>query len=285
MTETQTDDTYKASVRREWTAAAPGWRKWFDTTEAETAGRGLTRVLLEQVDLRAGDDVLDFGSGYGEPGLSAAAAVGPDGTVTCLDISGDMLAFAEERARAAGLSNARFIEADIEAAALGSDRFDVVLSRAALMYATDPLETLRQLRACLRPGGRLAVAVWATPDKVAFATPVPVMVEMLGIDPPAAGPGPFALGEAGALADLVTRAGFTGVTSGEALVVYETPTAEMCTQWLRDVAPPITELIADQPPSVQEEVWQRVTEAWIPFQNDDGTVRLPCTAVWVAAKA
>jgi ubiquinone/menaquinone biosynthesis C-methylase UbiE len=285
MTETDAHErSYKASVRREWTAAAPGWRKWFDTTEAKGAGPALTRVLLEQAGLRAGDDVLDFGSGYGEPGLSAAAAVGPDGTVTCLDISGDMLAFAEERARAAGLSNARFIEADIETTGLEPGSFDVVLSRAALMYATDPLETLRQLRTALRPGGRLAVAVWATPDKVAFATPVPVMVEMLGIEPPAGGPGPFALGEAGALENLVTGAGFIQLTSGEALVVYETPTAEACTQWLRDVAPPIAELIADQPPSVQQEVWERVTQAWAPFRGNHGAITLPCTAIWVAAK-
>jgi ubiquinone/menaquinone biosynthesis C-methylase UbiE len=286
MTQSETaEQSYKASVRREWTAAAPGWRKWFDTTEAPEAGPALTRVLLEQAALQAGDDVLDFGSGYGEPGLSAAAAVGPGGTVTCLDISGDMLAFAEERARVAGLSNARFVEADIETAGLEPESFDVVLSRAALMYATDPVQTLRQLRTALRPGGRLAVAVWATPDKVAFATPVPVMVEMLGIEPPAAGPGPFALGEPGALDDLVTRAGFTDLASGTAVVVYETPTAGACTQWLRDVAPPITELIADQPPSVQEEVWKRVTEAWAPFQSDNGAIRLPCTAVWVAAQA
>lgn len=286
MAETETHDhSYKAGVRREWTAAAPGWRKWFDTTEAKSAGRALTQVLLEQAGVGAGDVVLDFGSGYGEPGLSAAAAVGPDGHVTCLDISGDMLAFAEERARVAGLSNTRFIEADIETAELEPDSFDVVLSRAALMYASGPLETLRHLRTSLRPGGRLAVAVWATPDKVAFATPVPVMVEMLGIDPPAGGPGPFALGEPGALEDLVSRAGFTGLASGTALVVYETPNAEACTRWLRDVAPPITELIADQPTSVQQEVWERVTEAWAPFQGDDGAIRLPCTAMWVAAKA
>ena len=49
------------------------------------------------------------------------------------------------------------------------------------------------------------------------------------------------------------------------------------------LAPPITELVADQPASVQDEVWERVTEAWAPFEGEDGHVRLPCTAVWVAA--
>jgi SAM-dependent methyltransferase len=205
--------------------------------------------------------------------------VGDAGHVTCLDISGDMLAFAEERARTA---NVVFIEADIDTTELEPDSYDVVLSRAAVMYTSDPLETLRHLRRLLRPGGRLAVAVWATPDNVAFATPVPVMVEMLGIEPPAGRPGPFALGEPGALENLVRQAGFTEVADGTTLAVYELPDSEACTQWVRDVAPPITELIAEQPAYVQNEVWDRVTDAWEPFQGQDGHVRLPCTAVWAS---
>ena len=278
------DHDDKASVRREWTRAAAGWQKWFETLEAEDAGRAVTRVLLEQADARPGDDVLDVGSGYGEPGLSAATAVGPDGHVTCLDISGDMLAFAEARARAAGLSNVSFVEADIDGLELAPASLDVVLSRATMMYASNPLETLRRLHTALRPGGRLAVAVWATPDRVAFATPVAVMIEALGIEPPAGGPGPFALGSDGALRDLVREAGFTDVVAATALAVYQTATAEACTQWIRDVAPPIAELIADQPESVQQDVWDRVTRSWAPFQGPGGAVRLPCTAICVSAR-
>jgi SAM-dependent methyltransferase len=282
-TETRGDQDYKDTVRREWIAAASGWRRWFDVVEAEGAGRAITRALLEQARLRRGDVVLDVGSGYGEPGLSAAAEVGEDGHVTCLDISGDMLAFAEERARAAGLAHVAFIEADTEAAELEPGHYDVVLSRAALMYASDPLEALRRLRGALRPGGRLAVAVWGTPDKVAFSAPVPVIVEALGIEPPSGGPGPFALGEQGALEDLVRRAGFAGVVAGTAVGVYELADRDASTRWLRDVAPPISELVGGQPATVQDEVWRRVTAAWSPFEGEDGHVRLPCTAVWVAA--
>ncbi|MGH9258884.1 MAG: methyltransferase domain-containing protein, partial [Acidimicrobiales bacterium] len=127
-TEINDDHDYKAGVRREWTAAAAGWQRWLETLEAEDAGPAVTRVLLEQADLQLGDVVLDVGSGYGEPGLSAATAVGPDGHVSCLDISGDMLAFAETRARAAGLSNVSFVETDIEALELAPASLDVVLS-------------------------------------------------------------------------------------------------------------------------------------------------------------
>lgn len=277
------DRTYKNDVLREWTAAAAGWRKWIDTLEGDSAGRVVTHALLEQAGVRRGDHVLDVGSGYGEPGLSAARAVGPTGHVTCLDISADMLAFGEERSRSYSLATVTFVEGDIETTELEPAGFDVVLSRATLMYAADPLATLRLLKAALRPGGRLAVAVWATPDKVAFATPVPVMVDMLGIEPPAGGPGPFALGGDGVLQSLVREAGFTDVVSGTTVATYVMPSAEACTEWVRDVAPPITELIADQPASVQEQVWERVTQAWAPFKGPDGVVQLPCTAVLVSA--
>jgi SAM-dependent methyltransferase len=282
-TEINDDHDYKSSVRHEWTAAAAGWHKWLQTLEAEDAGPAVTRVLLEQAQLQRGDVVLDVGSGYGEPGLSAATAVGADSHVTCVDISGDMLAFAETRARDAGLSNVSFVEADIETLELAPASLDVVLSRAALMYARNPLETLRLLHTALRPSGRLAVAVWATPDRVAFATPVAVMIEMLGVEPPAAGPGPFALGADGALEELVRDAGFTDVVAGTAVAVYGTTSAQACTEWIRDVAPPITELIADHPASVQQDVWDRVTRSWAPFQDPDGAVRLPCTAICVSA--
>lgn len=62
-------------------------------------------------------------------------------------------------------------------------------------------------------------------------------------------------------------------------------TARPAPDGVRDVAPPITDLVADQPASVQHEVWARVTAAWAPLETSDGTVRLPCTAVWAAATA
>ena len=265
-TATGPDSDYKASVRREWAMAAPGWARWFDVTEAERAGRAVTAVLLKRAELEVGNDVLDVGAGYGEPGLTAAALVGPTGSVTCLDISGDMLAFAEARARRAGLKNVTFVEADVEMHEVGRARYDVVLSRAALMYASDPLATLRRLHAALRPGGRLAAAVWATPEKVAFAAPVGVMLEMDVIEPPPPGPGPFALGADGALEGLVREAKFDDVEAGNVTAVYELPSPEACTQWLKDVAPPITELVAEKSAEVQDAVWARVTGRGPPFR-------------------
>ena len=62
-----------------------------------------------------------------------------------------------------------------------------------------------------------------------------------------------------------------------------TASPEDFTQWTKDVAPPIANLLMGQPPAVQEQVWQRVTEAWTPLTTPEGRVRTENQAIWVAA--
>lgn len=65
--------------------------------------------------------------------------------------------------------------------------------------------------------------------------------------------------------------------------VYETASPEDLTQWTRDVAPPTANLLAGQPPEVQDRVWRQVTEAWAPLTTADGRVPTDNEAIWVAA--
>lgn len=161
-------------------------------------------------------------------------------------------------------------------------RFDAVLSRAGLMYAVDPSAALRRLSSLLRPGGRLACAVWTTPERVAFAHPVSVMIEEFGCAPPPPGPGVFALGEPGLLRSLVSDAAFDDVAERTVTAVYEFDAPADATRFIRDVAPPIANLIADRPAEEQEKIWTRVTEAWDPYVGEDGRVGLPCEALCVS---
>jgi SAM-dependent methyltransferase len=196
-----------------------------------------------------------------------------------------MLDFAQERAAEAGLGNVEFVVGDAEELDFGGEPFDAIISRAGLMYFVDVAGTLRRLRSLLRPGGRLAATVWSTPDKVGFAAPVPVMLEMLELPPPPAGaPGPFALGDIARLATVVSEAGFEDVGTGALQVVYELESPAAATRWLRDVAPPIAGLVAGRSPEAQKRVWDRVTEAWSPYVTADGRVRLDNEALWVTAR-
>ena len=65
--------------------------------------------------------------------------------------------------------------------------------------------------------------------------------------------------------------------------VYETPSPAEMTQWLRDVAPPIVNLLNGQPPEVQEQIWRDVTDAWAPLTTTSGSVRTENQAIWLAA--
>jgi SAM-dependent methyltransferase len=286
MTGTSTVDPvgYKASIRVEWRAAAAGWRAWLDVLEAEDAGAAVSRTLVELAGVGSGDAVLDVAAGYGEPGLTAARVVAPCGRVVCTDISGEMLAVGRERAAAEGLDHVQFLECDAEALAFEEASFDAVLSRQGLQFLPDVAGVLARLHSFLKPEGRLAAAVWGPPGAVQFAAPVPVIRAELQLPPPPAGPGPFALADAGQLAALVEAAGFKEVETGTVTAVYQPGSPELTTRWLREVAPPISSLVDDQPPQAQQRVWAKVTKAWAPYTTADGRVRLENQAVWVTGR-
>jgi SAM-dependent methyltransferase len=273
---------YKADTTAEWREAADGWRAWAGVLEAADAGQAVSRRLVELARISPGAAVLDVAAGYGEPSLTAARATGPGGRVVCTDISAPMLAVARERAAAAGLGNLEFAEADAEALDLPKASFDAVLSRQGLQFLPDVGETLARLRSLLVPGGRLAAAVWGPPAQVPFAAPVPVIRAELGLPPPPAGtPGPFALGDRARLQEVVEAAGFREVATGAATATYRLASPEQATRWLRDVAPPITALVAGQDAEVQERVWARATAAWAPFTDAGGQVCLDNQVLWV----
>jgi enediyne biosynthesis protein CalE5 len=273
---------YKGEIRTEWHRAASGWRDWLDVLEAADGGRLVSRTLVELAGIGPGGAVLDVATGYGEPGLTAARAVGSGGRVVCTDISAAMLRLARERAAADGLDNVEFVEADAEELAFPEASFDAVLSRQGLQFLPDVAGALARLRSFLRPGGRLAAAVWGPAQAVQFAAPVPVIRAELGLPPPPQGiPGPFALADAARLAGLVRSAGFREVATGTVTATYRFASPELATRWLRDVAPPITALVAGQPPQVRERVWAAATGAWKPFTTPDGGVRLDNQTLWV----
>jgi len=89
----------------------------------------VTEALLAFASPRTGERVLDVGCGCGAPTLEFARAVGPSGRVAALDISGPMLADGEARAKAAGIANVEWRQADPATAAL--DEYDLLTSASA----------------------------------------------------------------------------------------------------------------------------------------------------------
>jgi enediyne biosynthesis protein CalE5 len=94
-------DEFKAQQRQMWDNAAAGWQTWWETIE-----RGAQKVsdkIVELAEIKPGDKVLDIATGIGEPAVTAARRVKPNGKVIATDISPQMLAIAKTRAKSFGL--------------------------------------------------------------------------------------------------------------------------------------------------------------------------------------
>jgi len=114
-----------------------------------------THSLLDAAGITSGMKVLDVGTGIGDVAFMVAERVGPQGTVVGVDMNPAMIDVARQRAQAAGLTNAAFLQGDVSQMA-PSSQFDAVVGRLILLYIQDRAALLRRLSQQLRPGGIIA---------------------------------------------------------------------------------------------------------------------------------
>jgi arsenite methyltransferase len=108
--------------------------------------------------LSPGERVLDVGSGAGTDSLVAAQMVGPEGRVTGIDMTPEMLAKARTAAGELGAANVEFLESEAERLAFADGSFDVVISNGVIDLIPDKDAVFSELFRVLRPGGRIQIA-------------------------------------------------------------------------------------------------------------------------------
>lgn len=140
---------YKETTKEQWQEAAGRWHDWGSTLE-DWLGEA-TNMMLDMAGVGPGSRVLDVAAGAGGQTLAAARRVGPDGYVLATDISSNILEFAAESAREAGLANVETRVIDGESLEeLEEGSFDAVISRIGL--STSPTSRRRSPE-CARHSG------------------------------------------------------------------------------------------------------------------------------------
>lgn len=108
--------------------------------------------------LEQGERVLDLGSGAGTDSLIAAQMVGPEGSVTGIDMTTEMLEKARAAAAELGADNVTFVEGEVERLPFADGSFDVVISNGVIDLVPDKDAVFSEIHRVLRPGGRIQIA-------------------------------------------------------------------------------------------------------------------------------
>ncbi len=142
----------------------PDWDKMaekFDHWLPQIAPVG--EALIEALQARPGDKILDVASGTGEPALTLARR-NPEVDIVGVDAAEGMVRVAQAKVEREGLSNIRFQPMPAEQLDFADASFDRVLCRFGVMLFEDSQQGLREMRRVLKPGGRASLAVWSTAE-------------------------------------------------------------------------------------------------------------------------
>lgn len=163
-----------------------------------------------------GQRVLDIGCGFGDTTQRIAGLVGPDGEAVGVDAAPRFIEDAIREAGEAGVANARFLVADVQATLGAEGSFDMAFSRFGTMFFASPVAALRNVRSALVPGGELVMVVWRRRIDNDWLYRAQTIVEGIverpeEYDEPTCGPGPFSMADADTTSEILTHAGFTDI--------------------------------------------------------------------------
>jgi enediyne biosynthesis protein CalE5 len=269
--------------RQDWNRVASGWEKW-DRLFDEQAGY-LNHRLVADARIRRGYAVLDLGSGTGYPALLAAQTVGASGSVTGIDVAGDMLAVAERKARRLGLTNITFRLGDATTLSFDGATFDAVTSRFCLMFLPDVPKASLEIARVLKPGRWFAGMVWSAAERnPSIGLSMAAIRQVIDLPPPdPTAPGIFRLAKAGELAGMLEEAGLADVSEQEFLGEWSYESADQYYTSLTEIAAPVQNLMAKLSDSQQRQVKGLIVEAASHYRQGD-RITFPFAARVVAGR-
>ena len=270
-------EAFRAEMRDHWDRSAAGWGAQHEQMARQT--EPVTRWLLDALDLRPGQTVLELAAGPGDVGLAAAERLLPGGHLIATDVSDAMLDYVRTSAGERGLEDvveARRMDAeygfDVDAASV-----DAVVCRWGYMLLADPAAALKETRRVLRPGGRVALAAWAEAERNPWIhVPYGEIMRRGFSEPPAPGtPGPMAWAEPGLIARELEDAGF--VEPRVELVEFAFTYPDLDDWWdaQLDLSTRLRETVAELDPAQRDDLRDAIDARLADHVAEDGSVALP----------
>ena len=261
---------YKKTAQEGWQKVAPGWHKWVpfisDLLQEET------NQMLEMAHIRSGHRVLDIAAGDGDQSILAAHRVGHEGYVLATDLSSNLLAYAAESAKKAGLNNLETKVMDAENLELEDAAFDAVICRLGLMLMPNIDAALGEIYRVLKSKGRLSAIIFSAPDKNPWFS-IPLKIATKHAQPSApqlVQPGIFSLDAPGVFSGVLTTAGFQKIEVNYLTATINLASAAECIEFLYDTAGAIHTILADLSETEQQEAWEEMEHALKEFETPEG---------------
>ena len=278
-------EEYRADSRDSWEQAAKGWTSRREDMQASALP--VSQRLIEGAALKPGHEVLEVAAGLGDTGLLAASLVKPGGRVVITDGADAMVEAAKAHAEAVGADNVEVRQMEAEWLDVQTASFDAVLSRWGYMLLADPEAALREARRGLKPGGRIALAVWAPMQENPWIGVIQAQLLGRGLaSPPEPGtPGMFALGAPGAVTELLAAAGFADAAVEPVDFTWNAESLDAWWDHTRTVSISLGNVLQKLTPAEHYELRDAVDAGYAPYVAQDGSVALPARALVASADA
>jgi ubiquinone/menaquinone biosynthesis C-methylase UbiE len=263
-------------------AVAPGWERW--RARIEETMDPVRTWMIRELAVQPGGTLLELAAGAGDTGFEALASAGGRSRLITTDFSPAMLEIARRRGAELGLANVDYRLMDAERIELDAGSVDGVLCRFGYMLMVDPAAALAETRRVLRPGGRVALAVWSAPERnpwvaVAFG----LLLEGGHLPPPDPGaPSPFALASEGHTRALLEDAGFSSVRTDELPVRFSFHDIDDYMNHLSDTGGPAAPVLQALPEDERGALKAQLGAAFAPFRSAAG-YELPGVALTAVA--